>query len=175
MTAGAHLPVTESRLHATMSVLALDLDRVLGDTRPLWNDWLEDASRRFASIAPLDLDALPGDRAEAAVLLDRWAERGVGDWRALLRRFAEERAPVHLRPRAATNALLRRLHASGATLGVFTDAPEPLAEVALTQLGLRRQIATLCAGERALERLRTALGPEAIVVESADDLSQAAE
>ena len=29
----------------------MDLDGVLGDTRPLWRDWLEDAARRFHSIA----------------------------------------------------------------------------------------------------------------------------
>jgi phosphoglycolate phosphatase-like HAD superfamily hydrolase len=158
-----------------MRPLALDLDRVLGDTRPLWDEWLEDAARRFATIAPLDVAALPADRGEAAASLDRWAEGGVGDWRALLRRFAEERAPIHLRPRAATNALLRRLHASGATIGVFTDAPEPLAEIALAQLGLRQQVASVCGGERALERLRAALGPETVVVASPDGLPEAPE
>ena len=48
--------------------LALDLDGVLGDTRRLWADWLDDAARRFRSIAELDLESLPADRARAAGL-----------------------------------------------------------------------------------------------------------
>ncbi|MGZ4383374.1 MAG: hypothetical protein ACXVY3_02130, partial [Gaiellaceae bacterium] len=65
---------------------------------------------------------------------------------------------------------LRRLHASGARLGVFTDAPEPLAEVALSRLGVRRQIADLVTGERALERLQEILGPGSVVVRDAGEL-----
>ena len=38
--------------------LAVDLD-VLGDTRPLWRDWLADAAR------VLDVDGLSDDRAAA--------------------------------------------------------------------------------------------------------------
>ena len=45
-----------------MKPVAIELD-VLGDTRPLWNDWLADAARRFRSISPLDPAALPEDRA----------------------------------------------------------------------------------------------------------------
>ena len=37
-----------------MKPIAIDLDGVLGDTRPLWNDWLDDAARRYRSIAPLE-------------------------------------------------------------------------------------------------------------------------
>ena len=81
-----------------MRAVAVDLDRALGDTRPLWRDFLADAARRYASIAPLDPRALPEDRAAAAAELDRWAEAGVGDWRSALARFAEDRAPVYLRP-----------------------------------------------------------------------------
>ena len=91
-----------------MRAVAIDLDGVLGDTRPLWRDWLEDAARRFHSIAPLDPGALPDDRGEAAAELDRWAEAGVGDWRAALARFAEDRAPVYLRPSAEVSAALAR-------------------------------------------------------------------
>ena len=92
-----------------MRAVAIELDGVLGDTRPLWRDWLEDAARRFHSIAPLDPEALPDDRGEAAAELDRWAEAGVGDWRAALARFAEDRAPVYLRPSAEVSAALRAL------------------------------------------------------------------
>jgi hypothetical protein len=71
--------------------LAIDLDGALGDTRQLWDAWLEDASRRLR----VDL-TVPDDRGEAASVLDR----AIGNWRPLLERFAEEHAPVYLRPRA---------------------------------------------------------------------------
>jgi len=147
-----------------MRAVAIELDGVLGDTRPLWRDWLEDAARRFRSIAPLDPGALPEDRAEAAQELDQWAEGGVGDWRAALERFAEDRAPVYLRPSAEVSAALRALAAAGHRLGVFTDAPEPLARIALAQLGAERRVETLETGAEALERLRQRFGPETVVV-----------
>ena len=147
-----------------MRAVAIDLDGVLGDTRPLWRDWLEDVARRFHSIAPLDPSALPEDRGEEARELDRWAKAGVGDWRAALVRFAEDRAPVYLRPNAEVSAALRALEAAGWRLGVFTDAPEPLARVALAQLGAERRVEALEAGSGALERLQERFGPETVVV-----------
>src|SRR5436309_1786410 len=123
-----------------MRAVAIELDGVLGDTRPLWRDWLEDAARRFRSIAPLDPEALPDDRGGAAAELDRWAEAGVGDWRAALARFAEDRAPVYLRPKAEISAALRALGENGYRLGVFTDAPDALARIAVSQLGASRGI-----------------------------------
>jgi phosphoglycolate phosphatase-like HAD superfamily hydrolase len=111
--------------------LALDLDGVLGDTRPLWRDWLADAAR------VLDVSGLPEDRRAAAAELDA---RGAGNWRALLERFAEERAPVYLRPAADVSAALRALHAEGAHIVVVTDAPAELARVALRQLGAARRV-----------------------------------
>jgi phosphoglycolate phosphatase-like HAD superfamily hydrolase len=152
--------------------LALELDGVLGDTRSLWADWLDDAARRFRAIAELDTASLPADRGEAAALLDRWAAEGIGDWRAALERFAEDHAPVYLRPDAETSAKLRALQLSGATIGVFTDAPEPLARVALSLLGATRRIAALETGPGALERLLEQLGPGAVVVRSKDDLTR---
>jgi phosphoglycolate phosphatase-like HAD superfamily hydrolase len=146
-----------------MRTVAIELD-VLGDTRPLWNDWLADAARRFRSISPLDVDALPGDRVEAAMELDAWAEQGVGDWRAALGRFAEDRAPIYLRPDAEISAALRELATRGDRLGVFTDAPEPLARVAVAQLGADRRIEALETGAGALDRLLERLGADTIVV-----------
>lgn len=154
--------------------LALELDGVLGETRRLWADWLDDAARRFRSIAELDVDALPADRARAAEELDRWADRGVGDWRGALERFAEDRAPVYLRPDAEISARLRELQSAGATLGVFTDAPEPLARVALSQLGAARRVDFVETGAGALERLLEQLGPGAVVVRSRDGLGRLA-
>jgi phosphoglycolate phosphatase-like HAD superfamily hydrolase len=155
--------------------VALDLDRVLGDTRPIWDAWLEDAARRFASIAPLDPAALPEDRAEAADELDRWAVDGVGDWRALLERFAEDRAPLHLRPDAEANAALRRLAGDGVRLGAFTDAPESLARVAAATLGAARRLEAVEGGPGALERLAVELGGDVEVVRSRDELRRLAQ
>jgi len=114
--------------------VALDLDGVLGDTRPLWRDWLADAAR------VLDVAGLPDDRAAAAAELDA---RGAGNWRTLLERFAEERAPVYLRPAAEVSAALRALQADGVQLVVVTDAPDELARVALRQLGAARRVASV--------------------------------
>ena len=153
-----------------MRGVAIDLD-VLGDTRGLWDDWLADASRRFGSIAALDVESLPCDRGQAAAELDRWAGQGIGDWRGALRRFAEDRAPVYLRPEASVNAALRTLAGSGVRLGVFTDAPEPLARVALAQLGAARRIEVVETGAGALERLLANLGADATIVRSREELS----
>jgi phosphoglycolate phosphatase-like HAD superfamily hydrolase len=150
--------------------VAIDLDGALGDTRPLWNEFLADAARRFGSISPLDATALPDDRGAAAAELDTWAAGGVGDWRAALGRFAEDRAPIFLRPDGDASAALRALSAAGARVGVFTDAPEPLARIALAQLGAARRVEVLEAGAGARERLLERFGPEVTVVSSRDDL-----
>ncbi len=153
-----------------MTALAIDLDGALGDTRPLWEAWLADAARRFRSIAELDPAALPADRGEAAAELDRWAEAGIGDWRAALERFAEDHAPVYLRPRAETSEALRRLQAAGVRLGAFTDAPEPLARVALAHLGAARRLEAVESGSGAEERLLAVLGESAQIVRSPEEL-----
>ncbi|MDQ2981741.1 MAG: hypothetical protein M3R26_05410 [Actinomycetota bacterium] len=145
-----------------MDAFAIDLDGALGDTRPLWRDWVEDVSRR----ARLEVE-LPADRAEAAALLDG----ALPNWRDLLERFAEDRAPVYLRPDAAASAALRQLASAGARIGVFTDAPEPLARIALSQLGATRRVDALEAGEGALQRLLDHLGPETRVVRAANELA----
>jgi phosphoglycolate phosphatase-like HAD superfamily hydrolase len=153
-----------------MKAVAVDLD-ALGDTRPLWRDFLDDAARRFAAISPLEPATLPEDRGAAAAELDRWAEAGVGDWRGALERFAEERAPVYLRPSAEASAALRSLAAGGITVGVFTDAPEPLARVALAHLGVERRVEALETGEGARERLVARLGDDLVVAATLDDLA----
>jgi phosphoglycolate phosphatase-like HAD superfamily hydrolase len=154
-----------------VKAVAVDLDGVLGDTHALWRDFLADAARRYASIAHLDPAALPEDRAAAAVELDRWAAAGVGDWRAALERFAEDRAPVYLRPSAEASAALRALSRAGARIGVYTDAPEELARVALAHLGAARHVAALEAGAGARERLLARLGGEAVVATRRDELA----
>ena len=144
---------------ALVESIALDLDQVLGDTRPLWRDWLDDAARR----ARVDLDDLPEDRAAAAVALD---ER-LGDWRPLLERFAADRGPLHFRPRPDVGNAVRRLHASGTRIGVVTDAPRELAEIALAHLGVARRIDAV----GTLDEVRAQLGAGIRVVESRAALS----
>jgi phosphoglycolate phosphatase-like HAD superfamily hydrolase len=150
--------------------VALDLDGVLGDTHALWDAWLDDAARRFRAIAELEPSTLPIDRVAAAAALDRWAEAGVGDWRAALERFAEDHAPLYLRPDSAVTAALRALQASGARLTAFTDAPEPLAQVAAAHLGLSRRVEAVEAGAGAEERAVALLGDGAQVVRSRGEL-----
>jgi phosphoglycolate phosphatase-like HAD superfamily hydrolase len=144
-----------------VEAIALDLDAVLADTRPLWRDWLEDVARR----THVELD-VPEDRAEAAGVLDR----ELGDWRPLLQRFADDRAPIHFRPRAATNAQLRALQSAGVRIGVFTDAPRELADVALAHVGAARRVETV----GTIDEVLFELGSGAVVVRSRSELDRAA-
>jgi phosphoglycolate phosphatase-like HAD superfamily hydrolase len=139
--------------------VAIDLDGALGDTRPLWAAWLEAAG----AVLDVSVRALPADRGEAATELDR---QDAGNWRTLLERFCEDRAPVYLRRDAGASAALRALSAAGRDVGVFTDAPEPLARVALAQLGATRRIVAVETGSGALDRLLVRLGSDTVVVSS---------
>jgi phosphoglycolate phosphatase-like HAD superfamily hydrolase len=106
---------------------------------------------------------VPDDRGAAAAVLD---ER-LGDWRPLLQRFANDRAPLHFRPRAEVSALLRRLQGAGTRIGVFTDAPVELAEVALAHVGAARRVTAV----GTLDEVLRELGEEAVVVRSRDELA----
>jgi phosphoglycolate phosphatase-like HAD superfamily hydrolase len=138
--------------------IALDLDGVLADTRPLWDAWLEDAARR----ARVELE-LPEDREAAALMLDD----ALGDWRPLLARFAADRAPLWIRPRPDTNASLRQLATAGARIGVFSDAPRELAEIALAHAGAARQVEVV----GTLAEVRAVLGEDAVVLKSRRQLA----
>ena len=146
-----------------MSAIAIDLDGALADTRPLWEAWLASA----AGVLGVEPAALPGDRGAAAAELDRL---GTGNWRTLLERYCEDRAAIYVRRDASTNEALRALAAAGCRVGVFTDAPEPLARIALLQLGALQLVTVLEAGEGAFDRLLASLGPDALVVRTADEL-----
>ena len=138
--------------------IALDLDGVLADTRPLWDAWLEDAARR----ARVELD-VPADREAAVGVLDE----ALGDWRPLLARFVADRAPLWIRPRADTNAALRRLAAAGARIGVFSDAPRELVEIALAHAGASRQVEVV----GTLPEVQAAFGADTVVVRSREQLA----
>jgi phosphoglycolate phosphatase-like HAD superfamily hydrolase len=133
-----------------MTALVISL-AAIGDTGPLWRDWLEDAGRRFR----VDVGAL---------------DHELPNWRELLERFAEERAPVYFRRDADVSTTLRQLRASGTRIGVFTDAPAELARVALSHLGAERHVEVLEAGPGAQQRVSNALGGDARVIESREEL-----
>lgn len=147
--------------------LAIELDSALCDTRPLWRDWLEQAS----PVLGVDPRTLPADRAAAARELDRL---GAGNWRILLGRWSEDRAPLYVRRDPTTSRAVRALAASGCRIGVFTDAPESLARVVLSHLGLERRLAALETGASARERLLAELGDQATVVETLAELLELA-
>jgi phosphoglycolate phosphatase-like HAD superfamily hydrolase len=133
-----------------VKAVAIDL-RALADTDPLWRDWLDDARRRFrVDVTALD-DELP-------------------NWRQLLERFAEERAPVYFRRDADVSGVLRALGAEGTRIGVFTEAPEELARVALSHLGAARRIEALETGPGARERVLQRLGHGTMVVCTREEL-----
>ena len=133
-----------------MSAVALDL-AALGDTESLWRDWLADAGRR----ARVDVTAL---------------DEELPNWRRLLERFAEDRAPVYLRRDGDAAAALRRLRADGTRIGVFSGAPDELVRVALAHLGAARQVDLVESGEGALDRLLAQLGRDARVVRTRAEL-----
>jgi phosphoglycolate phosphatase-like HAD superfamily hydrolase len=145
----------------SVHALAIELDTVLADTRPLWRDWLDDVTRRTR----VEL-GVPEDRIEAGAGLDEQ----LGDWRPLLERFAADRAPVYFRPHGDTGAVLRRLQAAGARLGVFTDAPAELAGIALAHVGAARRVEVV----GTLDEVLSALGEGTTVIRSRDELSAAA-
>jgi len=133
-----------------MKALAVDL-AALGDTEPLWRDWLEDAERRFR----VDVGAL---------------DEELPNWRQLLERFAEDRAPVYFRRDADVSGALRRLQAAGTRVGVFTEAPEELARIALSHLGADRRVEALETGAGARERVLERLGEGTTVVLTRQEL-----
>jgi len=133
-----------------MRSVAIDLS-ALGDVEPLWRDWLDDAARRFrVDVSSLD-EQLP-------------------NWRQLLERFAEERAPVYFRRDAEVTGALRRLHAAGVRIGVFAEAPEELARIALSHLGADGRVDVVEIGPGAHERLLAELGDGTVVVRTRDEL-----
>jgi phosphoglycolate phosphatase-like HAD superfamily hydrolase len=133
-----------------MKAVAVDLG-ALGDVEPLWRDWLDDAARRFR----VDVSAL---------------DEQLPNWRQLLERFAEERAPVYFRRDAEVTGALRRLHAAGVRVGVFSPAPEELTRIALSHLGADGRVDAVETGDGARDRLLRGLGDDAVVVTTRAEL-----
>ena len=76
----------------------------------------------------------------------------------------------NLRRHAATGATLRRLQAAGVRIGVFTDAPRELADIALAHVGVARRVAAV----GTLNEVLRALGDGTVVVRSRAELTAAA-
>ena len=159
--------------------LAQTLQRVQSGVFPRPRQVRRDVPPPLEAICLKAMALAPRDRyrtaSELADDLDRWAEQGVGGWRAALERFAEDRAPVHFRPNAEASAALRALAASGRRLGVYTDAPAELATVALAHLGAGRRVELVETGAGARERLLAGLGPDTTVAASREDLVRISE
>jgi len=133
-----------------VKALAVDL-AALGDVGPLWRDWLDDAERRY--------------RVDTSEL-----DEQLPNWRQLLERFAEERAPVYFRRDAEVSGVLRRLHSAGVRIGVFSAAPDELVRIALSHLGADGRVDSVETGDGARERLLRALGNDAVVVDTRVEL-----
>jgi len=133
-----------------VNAVAIDL-AALGDVEPLWRDWLDDTARRMR----VDVSAL---------------DEQLPNWRRLLERFAEDRAPVYLRRDAGVTDALRRLHAAGLRIGVFTDAPEELTRIALSHLGADGRVDIVESGDGARERLLAKLGDDVTLVQTRAEL-----
>jgi phosphoglycolate phosphatase-like HAD superfamily hydrolase len=92
------------------------------------------------------------------------------NWPQLLERFAEERAPVYFRRDAEVTGALRRLQAAGVRIGVFADAPEELARIALSHLGAGGRVDVVETGQGSRARLLAGLGDGTVVVQTRDEL-----
>jgi len=121
-----------------VKAVAVDL-AALGDVEPLWRDWLDDAARRFR----VDVTAL---------------DEQLPNWRRLLERFAEDRAPVYFRRDADVTGALRAMHAAGVRVGVYSEVPDELARIALSHLGADGRVEVVETGSGARARLLTVLG-----------------
>jgi len=111
----------------------------LAPTGALFQEAVEHVARKLGRAKEFPTTPLPDDRAAAVVALDTWAGSDV-DWRGELRRYYEEHIPVRVRPGAAVNATLRRLHTSGVRLVWASPGPAEATEVLLHHLGVARLI-----------------------------------
>jgi phosphoglycolate phosphatase-like HAD superfamily hydrolase len=122
-----------------MSRAAVLWEPGLAPTGALFEEAVTHVVRKLGRAKPFPSTPLPDDRAAAVAALDAWAGGDV-DWRGELRRYYEEHIPVRVRPAAAVNSTLRRLHASGARLVWATPGPVEATDVLLHHLGIARLV-----------------------------------
>jgi len=122
-----------------MSTAAVLWEPELAPSGALFAEAVDHVARKLGRAKPFPSAPLPADRAAAVAALDAWAGSDV-DWRGEMRRYYEEHIPVHVRPAAAVNATLRRLHAAGVRLVWATPGPSEATDVLLHHLGVARLV-----------------------------------
>ena len=142
----------------------------LAPTGALFDEAVEHVARKLGRAKPLPSAPLPDDRSAAVAALDDWAGSDV-DWRGELRRYYEEHIPVHVRPAAAVNATLRRLHTAGVRLVWATPGPAEATDVLLHHLGVARLIDEVVVAPSAAA---AAIPGAALVEDGADGLIELA-
>ena len=142
----------------------------LAPTGALFDEAVEHVARKLGRAKPFPSAPLPDDRSAAVAALDDWAESDV-DWRGELRRYYEEHIPVHVRPAAAVNATLRRLHTAGVRLVWATPGPAEATDVLLHHLGVARLIDEVVVAPSAAD---AAIPGAALVEDGADGLIELA-
>ena len=150
-----------------MRAILIDLDGALGDTRPLWDDWLAGAPPGCWG------STRQRYRPTEARQRRRWMrpEPGTGARCSSGSPRADARLPPSQRRgerRAAAGG------AAGRPIGVFTDAPEGARSSRCSATRRRSLDGTLEAGTGALDRLAASLGSDATVVRTRDELVAAA-
>jgi phosphoglycolate phosphatase-like HAD superfamily hydrolase len=153
-----------------MSRAAVLWEPGLAPTGALFAEAVDHVARKLGRAKPFPSAPLPNDRTAAVAALDAWAGSDV-DWRGEVRRYYEEHIPVHVRPAAAVNATLRRLHAAGVRLVWATPGPAETTDVLLHHLGVTRLVDEVLVAPSAAE----AAGPGAAAIESLDQLLELAE
>ena len=142
----------------------------LAPTGALFDEAVEHVARKLGRAKPFPCAPLPDDRSAAVAALDDWAGSDV-DWRGELRRYYEEHIPVHVRPAAAVNATLRRLHTAGVRLVWATPGPAEATDVLLHHLGVARLIDEVVVAPSAAD---AAIPGAALVEDGADGLIELA-
>jgi phosphoglycolate phosphatase-like HAD superfamily hydrolase len=147
-----------------MSRAAVLWEPKLAPTGSLFAEAVEHVASKLGRAKPFPSAPLPDDRTAAVAALDAWAGSDV-DWRGELRRYYEEHIPVHVRPVAAVNSTLRRLHGAGVRLVWATPGPAEATDVLLHHLGIARLIDEIVVAPSAAE----AAIPGAALVEDGPD------
>ena len=153
-----------------MSRAAVLWEPALAPTGDLFPAAVEHVGRKLGRAKPLPTEPLPEDRAAAVAALDAWAGSDV-DWHGELRRYYEEHIPVHVRPAAAVNATLRRLHSGGVQLVWASPGPPEATAVLLHHLGIARLLdENIIAPSAAAAAATLGLGSAVLVENGLDEL-----